>query len=82
MNTTNRYRATGLEAEIERQGRRRDWIAAEAGVHQSLIAHLTSGRRTASEEVASAIATALNVSLFLIFELTDGGETLPKEKAA
>lgn len=83
MSNTNRYRATGLQAEIDRQGRRRDWIASEAGVHQSLIAHLTSGRRTASETVALAIASALGVDdIFLLFELTDGSETHPNGVAA
>lgn len=80
MEITNRYRATGLDDVIRQQGRMRDWVAVRAGVHGSLITHLLAGRRTVGENVAMKIATALDVPLFLLFELTSGSEMQPDQE--
>jgi plasmid maintenance system antidote protein VapI len=82
METTRRYRATRLEEIIREQGRERQWVAAQAGVHYSLITHLLRGRRTVSEPVAQRIASALGVPLFLAFELSGDSKSLGNGKAA
>ncbi len=82
MADTNRYRATGLASAIETQGRRREWVAARAGVHPSHITHVLAGRRNVSEGVAERIAVALGVPLFFAFELTDGSVLLTQEAVA
>lgn len=82
METTKRYRATGLSEVIAAQGRTREWIAAQGRVHPSLVTHLLAGRRTISEEVADRIANGLGVPLFLLFELSDGRISMPAGRAA
>jgi plasmid maintenance system antidote protein VapI len=76
MEITKRYQATELETVITEQGRLRQWVAEQSGVHPSLITHLLARRRTVSQEVAERIAQALGVPLFLIFKLPEGSETL------
>jgi len=50
------------------QGRRKDWLAAQAGVSPSLLSHALAGRRSVSEAVAGRMAAALQVPVFLVFE--------------
>lgn len=60
----------------------REWIAAKADVHASLITHLIAGRRTVSEEVALKIAGALGIEdLGLLFELSFESKSLPLERS-
>jgi transcriptional regulator with XRE-family HTH domain len=78
METTNRYRATGLGQFIEEQGRLLEWVAEQGGVHPSLITHLLAGRRTVREDVARKIAAALGVPFGFAFELTHGSKSNPQ----
>lgn len=64
-----RYQAINLRAVLQAQGRKKEWLANEAGISPSLVTMLLSGKRTVSEEVAERIARAVGVPLFLIFEL-------------
>jgi plasmid maintenance system antidote protein VapI len=63
-----RFSGEKLEAILSAQGRRRDWLAAQAGVDKSLITHLIAGRRTVAHEVAERISRALQVPFFVAFE--------------
>lgn len=63
-----RFSGEKLEAILSAQGRRRDWLAAQAGVDKSLITHLIAGRRTVTLEVAERISRALQVPFFVAFE--------------
>lgn len=83
MTATTRYRAVTLDRELSNQGRRKDWLAEQVGVHPSIISHLLAGRRTADSRLARAIADALNVDdIFLLFELPDGNKNVTSEQAA
>ena len=66
----SRYEARGetLASLLVAQGRRRDWLAAQAGIHPSFVTHLIAGRRTASRDVAERLAAALQVPLFVAFD--------------
>lgn len=70
METIKRYRASGLGNVLAEQGRMRQWVAAQARVDPSLIAHVVAGRRTVSEAVAQRISDALEVDFSLLFELS------------
>jgi transcriptional regulator with XRE-family HTH domain len=63
-----RYSGDRLGPILLAQGRKRTWLAAQVGVHPSLITHILSGRRTASEELATRIAAVLGIPLFFVFE--------------
>lgn len=82
MKQSQRFRATNLAATLSRQGRRRDWLAEQVGVHPSFITHIAAGRRTVDESVAKAIAEALEESIFLLFELLDSNVSLTEEQSA
>lgn len=72
-----RYYATNLAAILEEQGRRKDWLASEAGISPALVTLLLSGERRASEEVARRIAKALGVPLFLAFDVHNRRDIRP-----
>lgn len=63
-----RFRAVNLGATIESQGRTKRWVAAQAGIHETMLAHLIAGRRTITEPVAMRISEVLGVPLFLVFD--------------
>jgi len=63
-----------LRSLLAAQGRRKDWLALQAGVHPSLISHLIAGRRTASQAVAERMAAALQVPLFVAFDRSTGAD--------
>ncbi len=65
-------RATALRSLLATQGRRKDWLAKQAGIHPSLLSHVMAGRRTVSSDVAERIAGALQVPLSLAFVAVDG----------
>lgn len=81
MKQSQRFQATKLAETLSRQGRRRDWLAERVGVHPSFITHIAAGRRTVDEELAQAIADSLGESLFLLFELLDSNDSLPKAQS-
>jgi transcriptional regulator with XRE-family HTH domain len=76
-----RYRALALSETIEKQGRRRDWLAARAGISPGQLTRISNGSRTASHEVAEAIASALGLPLFLLFVPTEQSETATERVA-
>jgi hypothetical protein len=76
------YRASNLEAVIREQGRRFDWVAAQAGISKSHLTMICGGKRGASEGVAGRIAATLNTPLFLLFDLSHENETCSGVKAA
>lgn len=61
------YRATGLAALIEAQGRRKDWVAAQIAVHPSYISKLIRGTATVNAERAAQIAAVFQVPASLVF---------------
>ena len=61
-------RAEELRSLLAMQGRRKDWLAAQAGVSPSLLSHALAGRRSVSGSVAERMAAALQVPVFLVFE--------------
>lgn len=61
--------ATKLHEVIERQGRRRTWMAQELGIHPSLITAYARRHRTCPRDRAERIAQLLGVPLFLVFDL-------------
>lgn len=70
-------RAEELQSLLHAQGRRKDWLAAQAGLHPSMVSHLIAGRRTASGDVAGRIAAALQVPVFLVFDVSDRTKNVP-----
>lgn len=69
-----RFRAKALNETIEMQGRRRDWLAARAGISPGQLTRIANGSRTASYDVAGAISSALGLPLFLLFMPTEETE--------
>ena len=63
-------RADELQSLLRAQGRRKDWLAARAGLHPSMVSHLIARRRTASASVAERMAEALQVPVFLLFDVS------------
>jgi transcriptional regulator with XRE-family HTH domain len=61
-----------LEQLLAAQGRRKDWLASQAGVSPSLISHVLAGRRTIAVEVAERMAAALQVPVFVAFDRSTG----------
>lgn len=70
--TAHRYRirTQDLQSLLLTQGRRKDWLAAQCGVHPSMLSHLLAGRRTATAEVAERMAAALQVPVFLVCDVS------------
>ena len=71
---TQRFRAVQLGETIEGQGRTKRWVAAQVGIHETMLAHLIAGRRTVTEPVADSISKVLGVPLFLLFVSADAAE--------
>ncbi len=67
MNTSRRYRPTGLREALAAQDRTVVWSARKAGVSHPLIFLALTGRRTLSEVVAGRIADALGLPMDAIF---------------
>jgi transcriptional regulator with XRE-family HTH domain len=57
--TAARYMATNLRETIDRQGRKVTWVAEQVGVSYALVSMIADGKRSASEDVAEAIAATL-----------------------
>lgn len=83
MQEQTRYRATEvLGKTIAAQGRKASWLAERAGISKFLMSHLVAGRRTVDASVAEKIQELLGAPFFVLFELSDGNEVAPREKAA
>lgn len=82
MNGTTRYTARQLGMVLDAQGRKKRWLAAQVGVHESLIGHMVTGRRSASEDLAKRISDTLGLPLFLLFEFHEQSETIRSTEAA
>ena len=52
-----------LNAEIERQGRRKDWIAKKLGVKPPQVTYMLAGTRPFKDEQLKKLAKMLEVSL-------------------
>lgn len=78
---TLRFRAKALNETIEMQGRRRDWLARRASISPAQLTRIANGSRTASYDVATAIAAALGLPLFLLFESTEKAATATAKAA-
>ena len=65
--SVSRYMVRGdaLRSVLAAQGRRKDWLAAQAGISPSLVSHALAGRRTVGGDVAERMAAALQVPIFL-----------------
>lgn len=83
MQEATRYRATEVLGEtIAAQGRKASWIAERAGISKFLMSHLVAGRRTVDAAVAEKIQELLGAPFFVLFELSDGNDSVSSEKAA
>lgn len=72
-NTDPRFQSLpALAAIIADQGRTKRWLSQRANVSESLIGKIVTGERTASKEVATELADALSVPLFVLFSTRDG----------
>ena len=75
MNTNPpRYTSRTLAQVIAHQGRRQDWLAKRTGLSESMLSMVLSGQRTINEESAQRIAAAVQVPIFLLFDVTIGTE--------
>lgn len=52
---------TNLAEVLQRQGRRRDWLAAQLGVDKSTVTKWCKGERTPGPEHRSRVAQVLDV---------------------
>lgn len=78
---TGRFRANALNETIDAQGRRRDWLANRAGISPAQLTRIGNGSRTASYDVAAAIAAALGIPFFVLFSPTEQADTTTGEAA-
>lgn len=76
--STPRYNGSRLGALLAAQGRRQDWLAKQVGVSQALVSRLISEQRTVDEGTARRICGALQVPIFLAFDIPVGSEQSPK----
>jgi DNA-binding Xre family transcriptional regulator len=82
METTTaapRYMATNLVKVLRERGRRSDWVAAQVGIHPSMLSHVARGRRPIDADRAEAIARVLDVPIVEIFALADASVSLAEE---
>jgi len=70
----HRFRATGLRLVLEDRGIKTTWLARRAGITDGHLVNILSGRRTASGETADAIAAALALPLFLLFDFAEANK--------
>lgn len=82
MTDTERFRATTLREVVESQGRKASWVAERAKISRFLMSHIMSGRRTVTRDTGEAIADAINVPFFVLFELSKDTITSPEEAVA
>ncbi len=82
METPRRFTAPNLDATLKAQGRTKRWVASQVGVHESMIGHVVSGRRSLAEPMAQRIATLIGVPFTMLFELPCGSDQLPEDNVA
>lgn len=70
-NSRFRLKAEAFRAVVAAQGRKKEWVARQAGVHPSYISHALAGRSTFDEDVSNRVALALGVPFFVIFDASD-----------
>lgn len=75
-------RADRLLDLLETQGRRKSWLARQAGHHPSMISHAIAGRTTVSAVAAERMATALGVPFSLLFEVSADTDSVSAGEAA
>lgn len=69
---------TTLRDTIEAQGRMHSWVAEKAGVSKYTFSRIVAGTQGATPEQANAVAEALGVPLFLLFELRYSSKSVLK----
>lgn len=74
---TPRYHGQKIAPLLAAQGRRKDWLAERAGISPAQLSRLIGGTRTVDERTAQRIAEALQVPLFLAFDLPIGSDDVP-----
>lgn len=74
---TKRYliRTEAMEDVLQSQGRRARWLASTCKISYRLFRYQIKRERTVSESVAKAMALALGVPFYLLFDCTDVQET-------
>jgi len=80
MNNGSRYKASQLAAVLENQGRKQRWLALQLGIHESIVSAWISGKRTLGEDRAKQVADTLGLPLFLLFDVTNGTETVAETR--
>ncbi len=79
--TTARYRATGL-ALVHEEGRINGaWLARQVGISKGHLYNVVHGHRTADHATASAVAAALALPFFLLFEYADANDSSAKSES-
>ena len=66
-----RMLSTGLKNVLEAQGRKKRWLAQEAGLSESYLGRVIKRYRTISKADATKVSAALGIPLFLLFEFTE-----------
>jgi transcriptional regulator with XRE-family HTH domain len=83
MDGASRYEATdAFEAVLEKQGRKRRWLADQVGVSESLISHVLAGRHTVDRGQGERIAATLGVPFFVLFALRERSDNNPSPEEA
>jgi plasmid maintenance system antidote protein VapI len=84
MDGKPRYTARQLGPVMAAQGRKKRWLAAQVGVHESLIGKLIAGQRSASQQTAERISAVLGLPIGVLFAIHERSEIIidVKEKAA
>lgn len=80
---TPTYRATELVARsLEEQGRRRDWLATQAGITGGHVTRVLKNERGVTEAVGRKIAAALGLPFSMAFILPNRSELLLESSVA
>lgn len=75
LQSSPRYSATAVLATIREQGRSIVWLAGKLGMSRQYTSDVAHGRCVVREDIARRVADALNVPLFLLFNVSDGNKS-------
>lgn len=73
---TVRYIAIAVIPTIREQGRNVAWLSRQMGVSRQYMSDVAHGHIPVRKEFAERVASHLGVPFFLIFDLSDGRESL------
>lgn len=82
MREPTNYTATKFGDLMEAQGRKARWVAGQAGISESHLSRIVSGERRISEQLATRLASIIQVPLFLAFDFTSVNESALERSAA